>query len=100
MRTCIPELEARLQALLRAGDTLWWGQAAAEPQTVTRPIVRHRWELAQGGRLRVFGVTTDVRECLVAAIEKVAFIVECVSWLGFFCTSTHSVGEAPSTTKS
>jgi acyl-CoA hydrolase len=54
MRTRIPELEARLQALLRAGDTLWWGQAAAEPQTVTRAIVRHRRALAQGGRLRVF----------------------------------------------
>jgi hypothetical protein len=36
-----------------------------------------------------------MRECLAAAIEEVAFIVGRVSWLGFSCTSTHSVGEAP-----
>lgn len=44
----------RLRNLLRAGDTLWWGQATAEPLTLTRAIVAHRHALAQGGRLRVF----------------------------------------------
>ncbi|MGH6627200.1 MAG: acetyl-CoA hydrolase/transferase family protein [Burkholderiaceae bacterium] len=43
-----------MQALLRAGDTLWWGQATAEPLTLTRALVAHRHALAQGGRLRVF----------------------------------------------
>ncbi|MDR0274456.1 MAG: acetyl-CoA hydrolase [Burkholderiaceae bacterium] len=47
-------LAARLQALLRAGDTLWWGQATAEPLTLTRAVTAHRHALAQGGRLRVF----------------------------------------------
>lgn len=47
-------LLARLQGLLRAGDTLWWGQATAEPLTLTRALVAHRHALAQGGRLRVF----------------------------------------------
>ncbi|WP_198968758.1 acetyl-CoA hydrolase/transferase family protein [Xylophilus sp. ASV27] len=47
-------LAARLQGLLRAGDTLWWGQATAEPLTLTRALVQHRHALAQGGRLRVF----------------------------------------------
>jgi len=41
-------------ALVRPGDTLWWGQATAEPLTLTRALVRHRHALAQGGRLRVF----------------------------------------------
>lgn len=44
----------RLRNLLRACDTLWWGQATAEPLTLTRAIVAHRHALAQGGRLRVF----------------------------------------------
>lgn len=47
-------LPARLQGLLRAGDALWWGQATAEPLTLTRAVVAHRHALAQGGRLRVF----------------------------------------------
>lgn len=55
---------ARLQALLRPGDTLWWGQATAEPLTLTRALVEHRQALAQGGRLRVFvgiGVADTLR---------------------------------------
>jgi acetyl-CoA hydrolase len=44
----------RLQDLLRAGDTLWWGQATAEPLTLTRALVENRHALARGGRLRVF----------------------------------------------
>ena len=44
----------KLKSLLRAGDTLWWGQATAEPLTLTRAVVQHRHALAQGGRLRVF----------------------------------------------
>ena len=44
----------QLKSLLRAGDTLWWGQATAEPLTLTRAVVQHRHALAQGGRLRVF----------------------------------------------
>lgn len=44
----------RLQALIRPGDTLWWGQATAEPLTLTRAVTAHRHALAQGGRLRVF----------------------------------------------
>ena len=47
-------LAERLQSLLRPGDTLWWGQATAEPLTLTRALVQHRHALAQGGRLRVF----------------------------------------------
>lgn len=43
-----------LKALLQPGDTLWWGQATAEPLTLTRAVVQHRIALAQGGRLRVF----------------------------------------------
>lgn len=53
-----------LQALLRAGDTLWWGQATAEPLTLTRALVENRHALAQGGRLRVFvgiGVSDTLR---------------------------------------
>jgi acetyl-CoA hydrolase len=44
----------QLQALIRPGDTLWWGQATAEPLKLTRAVVEHRHALAQGGRLRVF----------------------------------------------
>ncbi len=44
----------RLQALLHPGDTLWWGQATAEPLTLTRAVTAHRHALARGGRLRVF----------------------------------------------
>lgn len=44
----------KLKSLLRAGDTLWWGQATAEPLTLTRAVVQHRHALAQGRRLRVF----------------------------------------------
>ena len=47
-------LPERLQALIRPGDTLWWGQATAEPLTLTRAVVQQRHALAQGGRLRVF----------------------------------------------
>lgn len=47
-------LAGQLQDLVRAGDTLWWGQATAEPLTLTRALVAHRHALAQGGRLRVF----------------------------------------------
>lgn len=47
-------LAGRLQALIRPGDTLWWGQATAEPQTLTRAVVQQRHALAQGRRLRVF----------------------------------------------
>ena len=47
-------LAERLQALIRPGDTLWWGQATAEPLTLTRAVVQRRHALAQGGRLRVF----------------------------------------------
>ncbi|MEN5033129.1 acetyl-CoA hydrolase/transferase C-terminal domain-containing protein [Pseudomonas sp. TWI929] len=47
-------LASHLQALLRPGDTLWWGQAMAEPLTLTRAVVRHRHALAQGGRLGIF----------------------------------------------
>jgi acyl-CoA hydrolase len=49
-----PGLAKRLAGLLRAGDTLWWGQATAEPLTLTRAVVTHRHALARGGRLRVF----------------------------------------------
>jgi len=50
-------LRERLQALIRPGDTLWWGQATAEPLTLTRAVVAQRQALAQHGgqgRLRVF----------------------------------------------
>ena len=47
-------LAERLQALIRPGDTLWWGQATAEPLTLTRALVAHRHALAKDGRLRVF----------------------------------------------
>ena len=48
------ELLQRLKPLLRAGDTLWWGQSTAEPLTLTRAVVQHRHALGQGGRLSVF----------------------------------------------
>ena len=47
-------LADQLRALVRTGDTLWWGQATAEPLTLTRAFVSQRHVLAQGGRLRVF----------------------------------------------
>lgn len=47
-------LADRLQDLIRPGDTLWWGQATAEPLTLTRAVTAHRHALAQGGRLSVF----------------------------------------------
>ena len=47
-------LAQRLQDLIRPGDTLWWGQATAEPLTLTRAVVEHRHALARGDRLRVF----------------------------------------------
>ncbi len=47
-------LSVHLQALIRPGDTLWWGQATAEPLTLTRALVAHRHALARDGRLRVF----------------------------------------------
>ena len=39
-------LQERLQALIRPGDTLWWGQATAEPLTLTRAVVAQRHALA------------------------------------------------------
>jgi len=48
------DLAQQLQALVRPGDTFWWGQATAEPLTLTRTLVEHRHQLAQGGRLQVF----------------------------------------------
>ncbi|MDY0106537.1 MAG: acetyl-CoA hydrolase, partial [Giesbergeria sp.] len=48
------DLARQLQDLIRPGDTLWWGQATAEPLTLTRAVTAHRHALAQGGRLRVF----------------------------------------------
>lgn len=47
-------LAARLAALIRPGDTLWWGQATAEPLTLTRALVEGRHAVARGGRLAVF----------------------------------------------
>ena len=44
----------QLQALVRPGDTLWWGSATAEPLTRARAVALHRRALAQDGRLRVF----------------------------------------------
>lgn len=48
------DLAQQLQRLIRPGDTLWWGQATAEPLTLTRALVQHRHALAQGGRIGVF----------------------------------------------
>src|SRR5690606_41018479 len=47
-------LASQLQSLIRPGDTVWWGQATAEPLTLSRTLIEHRRALAQGGRLRVF----------------------------------------------
>lgn len=47
-------LAARLHALIHPGDHIWWGQATAEPLTLTRALVEHRYAIAQGGRLSVF----------------------------------------------
>lgn len=44
----------QLQALVRPGDTFWWGQTTAEPLTLTRTLVEHRHQIGQGGRLQVF----------------------------------------------
>lgn len=49
-----PAIATQLEALIRPGDTLWWGQATAEPLTLTRAVVAHRHALARDGRLRVF----------------------------------------------
>ena len=48
------DLAQQLQRLIRPGDTLWWGQATAEPLTLTRAVTAHRHALARGGRLGVF----------------------------------------------
>ncbi len=45
---------SRLSTLIRPGDHIWWGQATAEPLTLTRALVEHRHAIAQGGRLSVF----------------------------------------------
>lgn len=47
-------LAERLAALIHPGDTLWWGQATAEPLTLTRALVSERRAIARGGRLAVF----------------------------------------------
>lgn len=47
-------LAERMLALLRPGDTIWWGQAMAEPLTLTRALVEQRHAIARGGRLRIF----------------------------------------------
>lgn len=47
-------LAAALRALIRPGDRIWWGQATAEPLTLTRALVAHRHAIARGGRLGVF----------------------------------------------
>lgn len=47
-------LASQLQSLIRPGDTVWWGQATAEPLTLSRTLVEHRRALADDGRLRVF----------------------------------------------
>jgi len=71
----MPDMSAlaeRLQALIRPGDTLWWGQAAAEPLTLTRAVVQQRHALAQGGRLRVFvgiGASDTLQPGLADAID-------------------------------
>lgn len=48
------EIAHKLQALVRPCDTFWWGQTTAEPLTLTRTLVEHRHQIAQGGRLQVF----------------------------------------------
>lgn len=48
------QIAQALQALVRPGDTFWWGQATAEPLTLTQALTTHRHAIAQGGRLRVF----------------------------------------------
>ncbi|MBB3007634.1 acetyl-CoA hydrolase [Cupriavidus alkaliphilus] len=48
------DLASRLQSLIRPGDHLWWGQATAEPLTLTRALVAHRHAIARGGRFSVF----------------------------------------------
>ena len=65
-------LVAQLQSLFQPGDTLWWGQATAEPLTLTRAVVQHRHALAQGGRLRVFvgiGASDTLQPGLADAID-------------------------------
>ncbi|MFJ4192537.1 acetyl-CoA hydrolase/transferase family protein [Pseudomonas sp. NPDC089534] len=47
-------LAARLRSLIRPGDTLWWGQAMAEPLTLTRALVKDRHALAGTDRLTIF----------------------------------------------
>lgn len=47
-------ISQQLQALVRPGDTFWWGQTTAEPLTLTRTLVEHRHQIGQGGRLQVF----------------------------------------------
>ena len=48
------QIAQALQSLLRPGDSIWWGQATAEPLTLTQALVAHRQQIAQGARLRVF----------------------------------------------
>lgn len=65
-------LAQQLQALIRPGDTLWWGQATAEPLTLTRALVENRHALARGGRLRVFvgmGVSDTLAPAQADAID-------------------------------
>ncbi len=58
---------------VRPGDTIVWGQATAEPQTLTRALVaqRHQW-----GRLRVFvgiGASTTLRPEHADAFDFVGY---------------------------
>lgn len=58
---------------VRPGDTIVWGQATAEPQTLTRALVaqRHQW-----GRLRVFvgiGSSTTLRPEHADAFDFVGY---------------------------
>ncbi|AWP78297.1 acetyl-CoA hydrolase/transferase family protein [Bordetella bronchiseptica] len=72
----------RLQGLLRAGDALWWGQATAEPLTLTRAVTEHRHALAHGGRLKVFvgiGASDTLHPGLADAID----------FFGYTASGTH-----------
>ncbi len=75
-------LADRLTSLIRAGDTLWWGQATAEPLTLTRAVVTHRQALAHGGRLRVF-VGIGASDTLQASQADV------IDFFGYTAAGTH-----------
>lgn len=75
-------LAHQLKALIRPGDTIWWGQATAEPRTLSQAIVAQRHALAGAGRLQVF-VGIGCSDSLQPAHG------DCIDFLGYGAGGSH-----------